>query len=139
MLKVYGIDGRTTAIIQIPAGDGSAWLTCEFKRGRVGTQAYNRPATYSTTDVTEQNIIEDSPLFGRQIQLIRVYDEGGNEASVEAIPGVPAVTEYPDVESKEEAVAFLKAHGAKATDISFNAKIKAYAAKIGVSFPNLDI
>jgi len=137
MLKVYGIDGRTTAVVQIPAGDGSAWLTCEFKRGRVGTQAYNRPATYSTTDATVQNIIEDSPLFGKQINLIRVYDEKGQETDVQSV--APGVTEYPDVQTKEEAVAFLKAHGAKATDISSNTKLKAYAASIGVAFPNLDI
>lgn len=138
MLKVYGIDGRTTAVIQIPVGDGSAWLPVEFKRGRTGTQAYNRPATYSTNNVTEQNIIEDSPLFGKTIQLIRVYDDGGSEAEKQDAP-VSVLTEYPDVQTKEEAVAFLKAHGAKATDINTNAKLKAYAEKIGVAFPNLSI
>ena len=139
MLKVYGIDGRTTAIVQVPISNGLAWLTCEFKRGRIGTQAYNRPATYSTTDITEQNIIEDSPLFGRQIKLIRVYDDGGQATDPNAVSEPAGATEYPDVQTKEEAVAFLKAHGAKATDINTNAKLKAFAAKIGVSFPNLDI
>ena len=140
MLKVYGIEGRTTAVIRIPAGDGSAWLNCEFRRGRIGTQAYNRPATYSTSDFTEQNIIEDSPYFGRQIKLVRVYDNSGQEADINAVSDNSAsgAINYPDVQTKEEAIAFLKAHGAKATNLNSDANIKKYMAKIGVAFPNLE-
>lgn len=135
MLKVYGIHNRTQAIIKVPLNNGRAWLECEFKHGRIGAGMGNRPATYPTSDVTEQNIIEDSPLFGTLIHLVRVAG-----ADAPKRPDTPAVSQpvpYPDVTSKDEAIAFLKAHGAKAINLKSDDAIKNYMEKISVTFPNL--
>ena len=162
-LKVYGIPGRTQAIVQIPVG--KAFLTVEFRRGRQGYGTANRPALYSTRNETEQEMIENSPLFGRTIKLVRVEKVEApvaapvqkpaaprkpaapkKPAPEEPAPGEPeeaapaaelAVEEHPEVTTKEAAVALLKSKGAKATDLTDEKYLK-YAAKIGVSFPNLE-
>ena len=43
------------------------------------------------------------------------------------------------IETKEEAIAYLKSKGAKATSLKDNDAILKYAEKIGVSFPNLTL
>lgn len=133
MLKVYGIHGRTQAIVKIPVNGGQAWIECEFRHGRIGAGIANRPAAYATADITEQNIIENSPLFGNLIVLHRVAAEivPVEEAPIAVSKAVPAVT------SREEAIAYLKQNGAKATQLKDDESIKKYAAKIGVCFPNL--
>ena len=144
MLKVYGISGRTTAIIRIPAGkSGKAFLECEFTRGRMGLSALaNRPATYVTQDPVKQAIIENSPLFGRTIRLVRSYgiEEEQQTEQVSAVTaGITAPagpTEVPGVITMDEAIAYLKAHGAKAVNLASDSAIKKYMAKIGVTFPN---
>ena len=143
MLKVYGISGRTTAIIRIPAGkSGKAFLECEFTRGRMGLSALaNRPATYVTKDPVKQAIIENSPLFGHTIRLVRSY--GIEEEQKEQVSAVSAgisapegPMEVPGVITLDEAIAYLKAHGAKAVNLASDTAIKKYMAKIGVTFPN---
>ena len=144
MVKVYGIHGRTTALIRIPAGSGKAWLELEFRRGRLGLGKSNQAATYSTADPTEQAIIEDSPQFGGLIKLMRVYGEQGAEVAPALATGKPeavevTLTEVPEVTTKEQAIAYLKTKGAKATQLRDDEAIKRFAAKIGVSFPNLNL
>lgn len=145
MIKVYGIHGRTTAIIRIYNASGRAYIEPEFKRGRLGLGASNQAATFSTDDPTEQAIIEDSPLFGGLIKLMRVY-RGDDDKQVAA----PLETAKPEaaeadktiveeVETKEQAVAYLKSKGVKATQLKDDEAIMKSAAKIGVSFPNLNI
>lgn len=137
MLKVYGIHGRTTALIRIPAGkNGRAYLECEFGRGRMGVGPANRPATYVTTDPVKQAIIEGSPLFGRMIKLIRSYEDEPGQTET---PVSKSVTEIPGVTSHDEAVAYLKAHGAKATNLTSDSAIRKYMDKIGVVFPNYEL
>lgn len=141
MLKVYGIHGQTTAIIKIPFNGGRGHVECEFKRGVIGRGPNNRPATYATSDKALQGIIEDSPYFGHLITIVRVSDDGTDskpEPKAET-PAGPVVTAYPDVTERDEAVAFLKAHGAKATNLKDDEAIKKYMAKINVSFPNLSL
>ena len=134
MLKVYGIHGRTQAIIKFPLNNGKAWMECEFKHGRIGAGMGNRPATYPTADITEQNIIEDSPFFKQHMVFIhRVAGDEPQETSAAPAQDLEYVT---GVTSKEEAVAYLKAHGAKATNLKDDDAIKKYMAKIGVAFPN---
>lgn len=135
MLKVYGIHGRTQAIIKVPCNNGRAWLDCEFRHGRIGAGMGNRPATYPTTDVTEQNIIENSPLFGKLIFLHRVGEAETAKAAAAPEATLEAIT---SVTSKEEAVAYLKANGAKAANLKDDASIKKYMEKIGVFFPNYE-
>ena len=144
MIKVYGIHGRTTALIRIPAGSGRAWLEIEFKRGRLGLGKSNTAATYSTADPTEQAIIEDSPQFGGLIKLMRVYGEAGREVAAPLATEKPEAAEVqllavPEVTTKEQAVAYLKSKGAKATQLRDDEAIKRFADKIGVSFPNLTL
>lgn len=137
MLKVYGIHGRTTALIRIPAGkNGRAYLECEFGRGRMGVGPANRPATYATTDPVKQAIIEGSPLFGGMIKLIRSYEDEPGQTET---PVSKSVTEIPGVTSHDEAVAYLKAHGAKATNLTSDSAIRKYMDKIGVVFPNYEL
>lgn len=132
MTKVYGIHGQTTAIIKFPVNGGSAWLTAEFRRGRIGSGPHNRPATYPTASPVEQAIIESHESFGKLIKLIRVVDD-----EPKAQVGGAVVTPHPEITSKEEAVTFLKKNGAKAKDYVTDDAIQAFATKIGVSFPNL--
>lgn len=136
MLKVYGIHGRTQCIIKVPVNEGKAWVECEFKGGRIGAGIANRPATYPTANEVEQQIIENSPLFGHLITLHRVAGVTNNAPAKQEEPEkkLNAIT---SVTSKEEAVAYLKEQGAKATDLRSDAAIKRYAAGIGVCFPNL--
>lgn len=136
MLKVYGIHGRTQAIIKVPVNNNQAWIECEFKHGRIGAGIGNKPATYPTNDATEQNIIENSALFGPLIFIVRqsaetpVVDTVDTESALQVKP-VTSVT------SREEAIAYLKQQGAKATQLKDDAAMAKFAAKIGVSFPNL--
>lgn len=104
--KVYGISGYTTTIIRIPAGDGKAWLECEFTRGCPNSAAF-RPATYVTSDKTAQSIIEHSPYFGRLIKLIRVSsDEKGDAAPAKAQATArvqqPAISQEKPSQPKDE-------------------------------------
>jgi len=152
--KIYGIYGQTTAILRIPAGSGKAYLQCEFTRGRVNNKINNRPATYCSSDRTEQNIIEDSVFFkSGRIKLVRVYNDGAqSDAAPAAAPattpaaGRPFVpedvtgntaTDYPGITSREEAIGKLKELGAKAVDLRSTAGIKAVMDRLGVTFSNL--
>lgn len=144
MIKVYGVHGRTTALIRIPAGAGRAWLEIEFRRGRLGLGKSNTAATYSTADPTEQAIIEDSPMFGGLIKLLRVYGEAGKQVAAPLATEKPEAAEVqhtavPEVTTKEQAVAYLKSKGAKATQIRDDEAIKKCAARLGISFPNLEL
>lgn len=149
--KVYGISGYTTTCLRIPAGDGKAWLECEFTRGCTNG-AYARPATFVTSDKTVQSIIEHSPYFGRMIRLVRVNsDESTSHSPVERRPAAASVKEaasdaadtakeapkvYADVKSYEEAISVLKSLGAKATQLRSVEAAKKYMAQNNVSFPN---
>lgn len=144
MIKVYGVHGRTTALVRVPAGAGRAWIEVEFKRGRLGVGKANTAATYSTADPTEQAIIEDSPLFGSLIKLLRVYGEEGKPVAAplatEKPDGAEVVkNEVPEVTTKEEAIAYLKAKGAKAVQLRSNEGIRSCADQLGIIFPNLNI
>lgn len=154
--KVYGISGYTTTIMRIPAGDGRAWIECEFTRGcQMG--AYSRPATYVTTDKTVQQIIERSAYFKKRvIKLVKSYEENTpmseqqaaavatkvaaekkadvQEAPVAASNDEPKVFE--DVTSYEQAVITLKGLGAKATQLRSVEAIKKYMSQHNVTFPN---
>jgi len=132
MLKIYGIHGRTQALIKVPVNNGKAWIECEFKHGRIGAGIANRPATYPTSDITEQNIIENSPLFGHLIFLHRLAAASETKAEPVSAVAVPSIT------SREEVVAYLKSNGAKATNLKDDAAIKKYMEKIGVFFPNYE-
>lgn len=137
MLKTYGIDGQTTAILKIPFNNNEAWLEVEFKRGRIGAGTQNRPATYTSADPVVQAIIEGSPYFHRLIRLVRVVGDDKPAPKRKAAAAPVEVTAHPEILDKEAAVEFLKANGAKATDLKDDESIKKYAAKIAVSFPNL--
>ena len=142
MIKVYGIHGRTTALIQVPTASGKSFIEVEFKRGRLGLGKSNKAATFSTGDRTVQNIIEDSKYFGNLIKLMQVYDEGGKEVAAPLATEKPEAAEVqltavPEIKTKEEAVAYLKSKGAKATQLRSDDGIKKTAELLGVSFPNL--
>lgn len=140
MLKIYGIHGRTQAIIKFPLNDGKAWHECEFKHGRIGAGLGNRPATYPTSDETEQNIIEDSRLFKENLVFLhRIAGDDGKPTPETPAPAPVQEPEYVSgVTSREEAIEYLKAHGAKAVNLKDDAAIKKFMAKINVAFPNFE-
>lgn len=205
MLKVYGIQGRTQALITIPFNGGRGKLELEFEHGRIGAASLNRPATYSTDDPAKQAIIEGSKFFGGLVTVVRTYgepepapvkvaaapksapaaapaaaakkyvepialaDEGlelapdeqggntqqqgqgatatdstdaglekGSDASKRS-SGKKTAEEHPEVTTKEEALALLKSKGAKATDLASDEAAKAFAAKKGITFPNVEL
>ena len=144
MIKVYGIHGKTTALLRISTRSGKSWIEVEFKRGKLGLGASNQAATFSTADPTQQAIIEDSPMFGGKIKLLRVY-RGDSEQIAAPLatekPNGAEVTKVnvPDVTTREQAITYLKSRGAKATQLRSDEAIVAFAEKIGVSFPNLNI
>lgn len=144
MLKVYGIPGRTTAVVRIPTAKNKSWLILEFKRGRHGDGQTERPCTYVTNDQTVQNIIENSSYYGGTIKLIRSYDADGREVAAPLTTKKPSAaktvpTSVPDVKTRDEAVAYLKRRGAKANNLTDDESIKAFAARIAVTFPNLTL
>lgn len=161
--KVYAISGKTTVELSIPVGK-KAFMPLVFDKGQTGRKNF-RPATFSTNKKYVQDIIENSPYFGSMIKLYKVYGGSsmpipkavasplaspepaapGLEDDPQVTPAIPAaddatpqVTEYPEVKTKEDAVAFLKARGAKATDLRDNKSLKKFATRIGVAFPNLN-
>ena len=140
-LKVYGVSGRTTALLRIPTKGGRAWIEVEFKRGRLGLGASNKAATFCTNDKTVQSIIEDSSLFGNTIKLLRIYnsDSDAEPVAPKADENPAEVISVPEVNSKEEAISYLKGRGAKATNLKDDDSIRKFMAKIGVEFPNFTI
>ncbi len=140
-LKVYGVSGRTTALLRIPTRGGRSWIEVEFKRGRLGLGASNKAATFCTNDKTVQSIIEDSSLFGNTIKLLRIYnsDSDAEPVAPKADEKPAEVISVPEVSSKEEAISYLKGRGAKATNLKDDDSIRKFMAKIGVEFPNFTI
>ena len=157
--KIYGIYGRTTAIVKVPTGSGKAYIEVEFNRGIPNAGPNYRPATYATSDPVEQSILEKSNLFGSLYTIYRVREDPGvapsSQTSVKksaqsrtAKQVAPKTTteekeaEEPrvveEVKTKVEALEWLKQNGAKAINLKDDDSIKAFMAKIGVSFPNVE-
>jgi len=134
MLKIYGIHGKTQAILKFPLNDGKAWLSCEFAHGRIGAGMGNRPATYATADETEQNIIQNSDFF--KSGYVHLFRTSGTETKNSAPEPVVEPKYVSDVYSREEAIQYLKSNGAKATNLKDDEAIKKFMAKINVEFPN---
>lgn len=153
MTKVYGIYGRTTVELSIPVG--KATLPLLFERGCLDRKNF-RPAVFMTSKPAIQDMIENSPLFGSTIVLVRTYGSDEQKAAPVKEEKKPAVirkparraasgsagetaddgTAYPDVDSKAAAMAVLKGLGAKADDLLDDDAMKAFMAKENVSFPN---
>lgn len=141
--KVYAISGKSTVQLQIPVG--KAVMPITFDKGYTSKRNF-RPATFSTNKKYVQDIIENSPYFG---SLIKLFKEYGNDnpdvkpdkrrSSRQTAKVENEKTEAPEITTQEKAAAYLKAHGAKATDLVDVDAMKKYAEKIGVSFPNLNI
>ena len=134
--KVYGIFGRTTAIVRIPTGSGKAYIEVEFDRGVPNAGPNYRPATYATSDPVTQRILEESKLFNSLYRLYKVHYEA--EPGTKAVPA-QNVEAIDGISTKEEVVSYLKARGAKATNLKDADSIMKFAAKIGVSFPNVTL
>lgn len=144
LTKVYGIYGRTTAIVRIPTGSGKAYLEVEFSRGVPNAGPNYRPATYSTSDPVTQAIMEKSNLFGSLFKIYKVhYEAEPGTAPTKKAAAVADNTPTPEaidaITTKEEVVSYLKARGAKATNLKDAESIMKYAAKIGVTFPNVTL
>lgn len=145
--KVYGIYGKTTVEIKLPVG--KATLPLVFTRGCLDRKNY-RPATFLTNKKAVQDMIENSALFGGAIKLVKVYgaeepaEPAPKPAAKQAAKPAPkeepakeaAPTEYPEVTTKEQLIAAVKAHGAKAAVLADETKLKQFIDHKGLSFPN---
>ena len=154
MTKVYSYPGLTAGIITIPVGRTA--IKIEFSKGYFDKKL-RKPALYSTSDKVEQQIIENSPLFGKRIFLYRTYgqpeevvEERKVQTSVDApsqapvdapsqTPVVKETTEYPEVTTYEGAIAVLKGiDGVKATQLRSRVSAKSVAEVHGIIFPNFE-
>ena len=154
MTKVYSYPGLTAGIITIPVGRTA--IKIEFSKGYFDKKL-RKPALYSTSDKVEQQIIENSPLFGKRIFLYRTYGQpeevveerkvqtpadAPSQASADVPSQAPAVketTEYPEVTTYEDAIAVLKGiEGVKATQLRSRVSAKSVAEVHGVIFPNFE-
>lgn len=154
MTKVYSYPGLTAGIITIPVGRTA--IKIEFSKGYFDKKL-RKPALYSTSDKVEQQIIENSPLFGKRIFLYRTYGqpeevmeerkvqtpaEAPSQAPADAPSQTPAVketTEYPEVTTYEGAIAVLKGiEGVKATQLRSRVSAKSVAEVHGIIFPNFE-
>ena len=154
MTKVYSYPGLTAGIITIPVGRTA--IKIEFSKGYFDKKL-RKPALYSTSDKVEQQIIENSPLFGKRIFLYRTYgqpEEVVEERKVQTpadapsqapanapsqTPAVKETTEYPEVTTYEDAIAILKGiEGVKATQLRSRVSAKSVAEVHGIIFPNFE-
>lgn len=154
MTKVYSYPGLTAGIITIPVGRTA--IKIEFSKGYFDKKL-RKPALYSTSDKVEQQIIENSPLFGKRIFLYRTYGQpeevmeerkvqthadAPSQAPADAPSQTPAVketTEYPEVTTYEDAIAVLKGiEGVKATQLRSRVSAKSVAEVHGIIFPNFE-
>ena len=146
MTKVYSYPGLTAGIITIPVGRTA--IKIEFSKGYFDKKL-RKPALYSTSDKVEQQIIENSPLFGKRIFLFRTYgqpEEVVEERKVQTpadapsqAPAVKETTEYPEVTTYEDAIAVLKGiEGVKATQLRSRVSAKSVAEVHGIIFPNFE-
>lgn len=154
MTKVYSYPGLTAGIITIPVGRTA--IKIEFSKGYFDKKL-RKPALYSTSDKVEQQIIENSPLFGKRIFLYRTYgqpEEVMEERKVQTHADAPSqapvdapsqtqvvkeTTEYPEVTTYEDAIAVLKGiDGVKATQLRSRVSAKSVAEVHGIIFPNFE-
>lgn len=154
MTKVYSYPGLTAGIITIPVGRTA--IKIEFSKGYFDKKL-RKPALYSTSDKVEQQIIENSPLFGKRIFLYRTYgqpEEVMEERKVQTPADAPSqtpadapsqtqvvkeTTEYPEVTTYEDAIAVLKGiEGVKATQLRSRVSAKSVAEVHGIIFPNFE-
>lgn len=135
--KVYGIYGRTTAMVRIPTGSGKAQIEVTFDRGVPNAGPNYRPATFATSDPVVQSILEKSRLFGSLYTIYRVVRD--DAATAEKPVKKKDIEPLEGITTKEEAVAYLKGRGAKAVNLKDADSILKFADKIGVSFPNLTL
>ena len=154
MTKVYSYPGLTAGIITIPVGRTA--IKIEFSKGYFDKKL-RKPALYSTSDKVEQQIIENSPLFGKRIFLYRTYGQpeevveerkvqtpadAPSQTSADAPSQAPAVKEtieYPEVTTYEGAIAVLKGiDGVKATQLRSRVSAKSVAEVHGIIFPNFE-
>ena len=154
MTQVYNYPGLTAGIITIPVGRTA--IKIEFSKGYFDKKL-RKPALYSTSDKVEQQIIENSPLFGKRIFLYRTYGQpeevveerkGQTPAEVPSqtpgdapsqAPAVKETTEYPEVTTYEDAIAVLKGiEGVKATQLRSRVSAKSVAEVHGIIFPNFE-
>ena len=154
MTKVYSYPGLTAGIITIPVGRTA--IKIEFSKGYFDKKL-RKPALYSTSDKVEQQIIENSPLFGKRIFLYRTYGQpeevveerkvqtpadAPSQTSADAPSQAPAVketTEYPEVTTYEDAIAVLKGiEGVKETQLRSRVSAKSVAEVHGIIFPNFE-
>lgn len=159
MLRTYGIPNIIQASHLFRLNDGAAVLRVDFKNGIIDPSA-GKPATFRTDNEAVQRIIEDSPLFGKEIFC---YDGNGKKVKINRpAPAEPAPVKkagrpakqaapeskpettlpdnvYPNVKTIGDATEQLLALGATASQLKGMDGLLDTMAAMGVVFPNLSL
>ena len=129
--KIYAFIGKNYATIDV----------YNSKHGRIqisftGGDMYNKmnytPAkTKPISDPVLQELIEQSPFFGKNVILYEKYETAEPKDQTDVLTEVPEVTDF------TEACEYMKEkHGAKATQLKSPAGVRKLANSFGISFPN---
>lgn len=156
MLRTYGIPNIIQASYLFKLNDGAASLRVVFKNGIIDP-SMGKPATYKTDNEAIQRIIEDSPLFGKEIFC---YDANGKKyvpkrekpvaetpapvnkggrPKKNAEPEEPKDKVFPEVRTIGEAAETLLSLGATAGQLKGTNGIIDTMLELGVVFPNLSL
>ena len=155
-LIVYGIPNMIQASHLFLLNDGEATVRIDFKNGIIDPSA-GKPATFKTENEALVGIIEDSPLFGREIFC---YDAKGKKyvpkrearaaapadkkvgrkkAEPAPKPELPSDKTFPEVTTIGQAAEKLLELGATAEQLRGNDGIIDTMLEFGVVFPNLSM
>lgn len=154
MLRTYGIPNIIQASHLFKLNDGAASLRVVFKNGIIDP-SMGKPATFKTDDEAIQRIIEDSPLFGKEIfcydgngkRFIPKHEKPvaaapaskGGRSKKNAEPEEPKDKVFPEVRTIGEAAETLLSLGATAGQLKGTNGIIDTMLEFGVVFPNLSL
>ena len=127
MRKEYAIKGVVERFISVPLGKGS--VTLHFQGGAIDS-ALRRDATFSTTNLVEQAIVERLPEFKKGViklvRTIKTEPESKKEAKPEDA-----------VKTLQQARQFLIDMGVPMEELQSRVKVLEAAKEKGITFPNL--
>lgn len=133
MLKIYSISGFVERYICVPLGDkGKALRTFHFKGGAIDS-ALRRDATFATSNIVEQRLIESLPDYRKGvIKLHKVIQDKPKEEATKA----EQANSYPDVTNVQSARAVLGGMGVPIELLQSKADVLQQAKEKGITFPN---
>lgn len=134
MLKIYAISGFVERYICVPLGKTrKASITFHFKGGAIDS-ALRRDATFATSNLAEQALIESLPDFKRGV--IKIYKVIPDKPKANAQAKTEQPGSYPDVTNVQSARAVLGGMGVPIELLQSKADVLQQAKERGITFPN---